>query len=231
LVNGYSGYFAPHYWALRYLLREHDQALLTRLSAFGPIEVVIEHAHDGDGQWRKFLLSYPDASLVHREDQYSTFRVDRGRHAGALSKIPGVPLPIGSIASDVNGAIVGAMTDGNIGSRWHGGRAQRPGDQFVVDLGLPRQVAGAELLIAGFNADFPRRLEIETSIDAQTWSRAWRGSTALTAFSAALEDPLNVPMPFIFEPRAARYLRFTQLQREETYYWSVAELRIMGTPE
>ena len=31
--NGYSGYFAPHYWALQYLLEQHDPAVLTRLSA------------------------------------------------------------------------------------------------------------------------------------------------------------------------------------------------------
>ena len=229
LLNGYSGYFAPHYWPLRYLLQEHDPALLTRLSALGPIEVVVEHAYDEGGRWRQFLLSHPQVTLVHREEQYSTFRVERGRYVGALPSIPGTPLPIASIASEINGAIVGAMTDGDAGSRWHAGRAQRPGDEFIADLGASRTVNGAELLIAGFNADFPRKLAIETSTDAQTWSPAWRGSAGLVAFSAALEDPLNVPMPFIFEPRAARYVRFTQLDHEETYYWSVAELRIVGS--
>ena len=229
LFNGYSGYFAPHYWPLRYLLKEHDPALLTRLSALGPIEVVIEHAYDERGQWRQFLQNHPAASLVHREDQYSTFRVERGRYVGGLARIPGETLPIASIASDINGAIVGAMTDRNIGSRWHAGRAQRPGDAFVADLGGSRTITGAELLIAGFNADFPRALAIETSIDGLAWTPAWRGTAGLIALSAALEDPRNVPMPFIFEPRTARYVRFTQLQREEIYYWSVAELRIMGT--
>ena len=84
------------------------------------------------------------------------------------------------------------------------------------------------MLIAGFSADFPRVLLIETSIDGQLWSSAWRGKTGLIAFSAALQDPRKVPMPFILEPRAARYVRFRQLGSEETYYWSVAELRIMG---
>jgi hypothetical protein len=89
-------------------------------------------------------------------------------------------------------------------------------------------VNGAELLVAGFVADFPRQLSIETSADGTTWSTAWTGDAALVALSAALEDPLNIPMPFVFEPRRARFLRFTELAAEETYYWSVAELHIVG---
>jgi len=50
----------------------------------------------------------------------------------------------------------------------------------------------------------------------------------LVALSAALEDPLNIAMPFQFERRPARFVRFTQLGTEETYYWSVAEMRIVG---
>ena len=44
----------------------------------------------------------------------------------------------------------------------------------------------------------------------------------------ALEDPLNIPMPFAFEPRQARYLRLTELANEEIYYWSIAELHVIG---
>ena len=68
----------------------------------------------------------------------------------------------------------------------------------------------------------------ETSTDAATWAPAWTGDSALVTMSAALEDPLNIPIPFSFETRPARYLRFTQLGTEKTYYWSVAELRIVG---
>jgi hypothetical protein len=84
------------------------------------------------------------------------------------------------------------------------------------------------LLIAGFVADFPRKLSIETSTDGGNWSLAWTGESALVALSAALEDPLNISMPFVFDRRPARYLRFTELAEEEIYYWSVAELRIIG---
>jgi F5/8 type C domain-containing protein len=228
LLNGYSGYFAPHYGPLQVMLKQHDPDVLTRLSSFGPLEVVIDHDLDEGARWRVFLVSHPQASLVYRDDRYSTFRVERGPHVGRLPKIPGEPLPIASISAEFNAAMVGDMIDHDIMTRWHCGREQRPGDAFTVDLGNPREVSGAELLIAGFVVDFPRTLSIDTSIDGQQWSQAWKGATAVLALSAALEDPLNIPMPFGFEPRPARYVRFTQLGTEETYYWSVAELRIMG---
>jgi hypothetical protein len=142
--------------------------------------------------------------------------------------VSGEPLRVASISAQVNPALVGNMVDHDIMTRWHCGREQRPGDTFTVDLGSPRGVNGAELLIAGFVVDFPRKLSIDTSIDGQTWSPAWNGATAVLALSTALADPLNIPLPFQFERRPARYVRFTQLGTEDTYYWSVAELRILG---
>lgn len=228
LFNGYSGYFAPHYWAMQYMIKHHDPAILTRLSSYGPIEVVVDHDWDPEAGLRRFLGAAPQTSLVYHDDRYSAFRVERGPHAGPLPRPQGQVLPVASIQAEYNAAIVGAMVDHDIMTRWHCGREQRPGDSFTVDLGSERQVNGAELLVAGFVADFPRQLSIETSADGTTWSTAWTGDAALVALSAALEDPLNIPMPFVFEPRRARFLRFTELAAEETYYWSVAELHIVG---
>ena len=198
------------------------------LSAFGPIEVVVDHDLDEEAGWRRFLLSHPQASLVYRDDRYSAFRVERGRRVAPLSRIPGQALTFASITSEVNAAMLPAVTDGDITTRWHAGREQRPGDAISVDLGSPHQVHGAEMLIAGFVADFPRRLLVETSVDGENWSQAWTGTTSIIALSAALDDPLNVPLTFPFEPREARFVRFTELDSEDTYYWSIAELRILG---
>jgi hypothetical protein len=228
VFNGYSGYFAPHYWALQYLLDHHDPDVLTRISAFGAVEVTIDHDLDPDGAWRQFVGSYPQAERVYEDASYSAYRIQRGPYVGALPKVEGQPIPIASISAVDNAALIGAMTDHDLITRWHAGREQRPGDRLTVDLGQLRQVAGAEMLIAGYVADFPRQLTIETSADGQGWSQAWSGPTALLAFSAALEDPLDVTLPFPFDPRPARYVRFTQSGSERIYYWSIAELRILG---
>ena len=228
LFNGYSGYFAPHYWALQYLLNQHDPDVLTRISAFGPIEVVIDHDLDDGGGWRQFVGGHPQAELVYQDDHYTTYRLTRGGRAKPLPEIGGEELPIASISTADNAALVGNMTDRDIVTRWHAGREQQPGDCITVDLGQTRDVDGVEMLLGGYVADFPRQLVIETSVDGATWSTAWTGGTALMAFSAALEDPLDLTLPFGFDHRPARYLRLTQNGTERIYYWSIAELRVRG---
>jgi hypothetical protein len=99
---------------------------------------------------------------------------------------------------------------------------------MTVDLGLPRDVNGVEMAIGGFVTDFPRLLAISTSLDGERWSPAWDGGTGPVAFFAALEDPLNVTLPFVFERRQARYLRFVQNGSDPIYYWTVVELRVIG---
>src|SRR5688572_28081661 len=41
LINGYSGYFAPHYWAMIGLLGDGNPEVITRLSVYGSIEVMV----------------------------------------------------------------------------------------------------------------------------------------------------------------------------------------------
>src|SRR4030095_6221695 len=130
VFNGYSGYFAPHYWALRYMLRHHDPDVLTRLSSFGPVEVVIDHDQDQGAGWRQFVGSYPRAELVYRDDRYSTFRIERGPHAPRLPMLGGAVLPIASFVAKENEALLSNMTDGNMVTRWHAGREQRAGDSM-----------------------------------------------------------------------------------------------------
>lgn len=228
LLNGYSGYFAPHYWALQYLLDQHDPAVLTRLSAFGTIEIVVDHEQDAGREWRTFVGAHPQVEQVHTEDSYTAFRLARGQQVKPLPTVDGPSIPIASLAADANQGLVGAMTDDDIISRWHAGRAQAPGDVVTADLGSARDVTGVRMVIGGYVADFPRQLRIDTSRDGQAWTEAWSGNTSLMAFSAALEDPGRITLPFPFAMRQARYVRFTQTGTEGTYYWSVAELHIIG---
>jgi hypothetical protein len=228
LLNGYSGYFAPHYWPLEYLVNVHDPAVLTRLSSLGPLEIVIDKGFDEGGRFREFVATHPQASLAYEDEHYSSFRIERGRHVGSLPKIPGDELSIAALTSTINPAQLRTMLDHDVVTRWHANREQRPGDAFIADLGTSRAVNGVQMMIGGFNTDFPRTLSIDTSVDGTDWSPAWSGTTGLLALSAALDDPLSLAMPFEFEPRPARFVRFTETAPEEKYYWSVAELRIFG---
>lgn len=228
VFNGYSGYFAPHYWALQYLLDQRDPAVLARLSAFGAVEAVVDHDWDGGRHWRNYLRAYPDVEIVHEDAGYTAYRIRRGPAFAGLPRIEGDPLPVAAITASLYQGLVGNMLDGDRVTRWHTGGPQDPSNEMVIDLGAERTVHGLVIEIAGFVADFPRVLTIETSIDGVAWSPAWSGGTALIALSAALEQPLTIPMPFPFTPRPARTIRLRQTGREAVYYWSVAELRVYG---
>jgi hypothetical protein len=230
VINGYSGYFAPQYFALRHMLDAKDPAILARLSSMGTIEAVVDHELDRDGRWRAFVGADPQASVVHADNDYTAYRIGRSASASAsaLPQLRGQPVPIGGIQASLYQNLVGLMTDGDRITRWHTGGPQDSTNEITIDLSVARQVTGAELDIAGYVADFPRLLTIETSVDGASWAAAWSGPTALLAFSAALEEPLDLPLRFPFEPRAARYIRLKQTGTDEIYYWAIAELRVYG---
>jgi hypothetical protein len=230
VVNGYSGYFAPHYWALQYMLERRDPAVLARLSSMGTIEAVVDHDLDRDRRWRGFLSAYPHATVVHQDPEYTAFRLGRSASASAsaLPQLRGQPLPIAGVAASLYQDLVGLMTDGDRVTRWHTGGPQAPTNEIAIDLGVERHVVGVELDIGGYVADFPRILSIDVSRDGMTWDSRWSGDTALLALSAALERPLDIPLRFPLERGPARYVRLRQTGTEDVFYWSIAELRVYG---
>jgi hypothetical protein len=226
-INGYSGYFAPHYWALQALVWSRSDGLLQRLAELGPLEIVVDDESDRDGTWRRFVTSYPDAELVHAGDGYTAFRVPLRQSVSRQAPTVAAPLPIAHVRGSPFQDVAGHMTDGERVTRWHTG-PQRPGSEVLIDLGVARDVSGLVMALAGYVGDFPRELTIEASSDGSSWTQVWSGPTGLQALNAALADPLNVPLTLTFDARASRYLRMRQHGRDDTYYWSISELTVLG---
>jgi hypothetical protein len=228
VVNGYSGYFAPHYGALQHLLERFDPRVLSHLSSFGSLEVVVEHHGDQRGQWRSYVATHPQAEVVHREESYTAYRISRSFETFALPRFSGPPLPIAAIRASLYQDLVANMSDGDRITRWHTGGPQGPTNELLVDLGSLHQVQGVEMQIGGYVADFPRELVIEVSEDGAVWRTAWTGPTAFVAYLAAVEDPLLVPLRFSLPPSSARFVRLRQTSRDPVFYWAIAELRLFG---
>jgi hypothetical protein len=224
IANGYSGYFPPHYAALRFglMLREHD--VLTRLAARGVSDIMVDRGSDSDGRWDKYVASHPQAALVCAEGKQSLYRVTPTAPAAVPA---GMPLPITVIRPNVNEAAVAAMTDRDLTTRWESG-PQSDRTAIEVDVGGVRTVAGVDLLLGRFVEDFPRGLIIEASNDGQTWREVWKGRSAGLAFVGAFEAPRDVPLRYRFAPTSTRLLRMKLTENDDTYYWSIAEIRVVG---
>lgn len=228
LVNGYSGYFAPHYDALLALLDGRDPRALSHLSTLGPLEVVVDSDQDRDGRWRAYVGGHPQAEVVHQETAYTVYRLRRGPRTGPPPLLSGDPLVLSAVRANVGQDLVQHMTDGDLISRWHTGAPQAPGAELLLDLGAERQVEGLEMLLGGYVADFPRELVIELSADGQAWTIGWSGPTAFVAYLAGLDDPRRMPLRFAVGPARARYIRLRQNASHPVYYWTVAELRVLS---
>jgi hypothetical protein len=226
LVNGYSGYFPPHYAALRFGLALRDHDVLTELAAHGVSDIVVDREPDPDGRWDQYVASHPHASLVCTEGKQSLYRLTS---AGVATRpaAGGAPLPIAVVRPSVNQGAVASMTDQDRTTRWESG-PQTDRTAVEVDLGAIRTVSGVDLLLGPFVEDFPRGLVIEASEDGQSWRELWRGGSAGLAFVAAFEAPRDVPLRYRFPPAPARLLRMKLTKNDNTYYWSIAELKVMG---
>jgi hypothetical protein len=132
------------------------------------------------------------------------------------------------IRANVNDAAIARMTDGDRTTRWESG-VQSDRVEMNIDLGAVRSVSSLELALGPFVEDFPRALSIEVSEDGVSWREVWRGGSAGLAFVGAFTSPGDVPLRYDIQPTPARHLRLRLLANDETYYWSVAELKVLGS--
>lgn len=226
LLNGYSGYFAPHYQSMRRLLREHHPGVIERLAEYGSIEIMVDHALDPDGSWRRFVDALPRVQRLQTPSEYTSVLVPRRDHR--TTPPDGTRVPFTVAHASANPELAGNVHDGNLYTRWHAGREQRRGDALTVDLGGEREITGAELLIGGYVIDYARELVMAVSSDAESWRDVWSGPTAILVFSGGLDRPRDMPIGISIAPTRARYIRFTQTGTELVNYWSVAELHVFG---
>jgi hypothetical protein len=225
LVNGYSGYFPPHYSALRFGLTLRDPDVLTQLAAHGINDVVVNRAEDPGGRWDDYLKSHPYARQLCTEGKQSLYRVTLPQPAPASPASK--PLPIVLIRPTLNTEAVGLMIDQDRSTRWESG-PQTERAAVEIDLGVVRSVAGIDLMLGPFVDDFPRGLIIEASEDGGSWRELWRGGSGGLAFVGAFESPRDVPLKYRFAVTPARFLRLRLTEKDDTYYWSIAELTVLG---
>jgi hypothetical protein len=226
VVNGYSGYFPPHYSALRFALSLRDEGILTAVASRGTSHIIVTPEVDRDGRWKRYLASQPDVKLVCSDGGQNVYRLT-GK-AQAQTTESGVPLALAEVTPNTNPHFLKYMLDGDLSTRWESG-PQSEGTAIVIDLGVDRSVDAIELKLGPFFEDFARSLSIEASEDAKAWREVWRGGSARLAFLAGIDAPSELPLRYELSPPATtRYLRLRLLSNDETFYWSIAEMKVYG---
>jgi hypothetical protein len=225
VVNGYSGYFPSHYAALRFGLALRDQGILTELAAHGAGNIVIDTSADEDGSWRRYVTAHPGVETVCSEEGRTLYHLSKT--TASNSNLNGTPLHIAVVRANVNDGLVRYMFDGDRTTRWQSG-PQSDQAGMDLDLGDTKSVTGLQLMLGPYVEDFPRALSIAALGEGAVWKEIYRGATAGLAFAGALEAPRDVPLTFRFAPVRTRSLRLRLLANDETYYWSVAELKVFG---
>jgi hypothetical protein len=225
VFNGYSGYAAPQHAALRDLLEQRDPAILDRLAATEPIEVIVESAGDADGSWSKYVQSHARATRLNAGADWTAYEIAAtGAVPGPI--IAGPELPVERIEASANSKDIGAVLDRDLDTRWHT-VPQTGGETITVTLDRPQHVAAIVLSLGAYASQYPRVLEIDVSGDALTWTPAYRGATALETYDAAIRAPRAIPITVALRRDGVKVLRLRQAGHNPRG-WTIVELRVIG---
>ena len=226
VFNGYSGYAAPQHAALRDLLEHRDGRILARLAATEPIEIVVESAHDADGEWNAFVRQQPGARRTDTGPDWTAYELPAS--GAAPPRVPeGSRIPIVAIETSHNAPDINAVLDMDLDTRWHS-QPQTGGETMTVDLGRPQHVAAVVLCLGTYASQYPRHLEIDVSATGSTWTTVYAGGTALETYDAALRSPREIPVTLPISRDNIRYLRLRQTGRDPHTGWTIVELRVTG---
>ncbi len=223
LYNGYSGYFAPHYYAMRELLARRDPDILQALASRGSLGVVLDNSSDLDGAIKAYVMSTPGAALVHAEHDWNSYRIPQSA-AQPLPDEEGTLLEIKGLDAYPSAPHAPRTTDGDLWTRWSGG-PQQQSSELTIELAAPGRVHQVVLMLGPYITDFPARLQIDVAGERDEWTTAWVGETALHAYYGAVRHPKEVPLVFQIDRDGVRYIRLRQTGFG-THDWSVAELRV-----
>ena len=225
LYNGFSGYGAPHQYAMREMLQAGDARILEALTARGTVGVVIDHESDADARLRRFVAAFPGAALHETHPSWSSYRLPAQPAVDQLPDSTGAALRIKSLDAFPSPPHTPRAVDGDLKTRWSGG-VQRAAADFTIELEQPSHVGQVVTDLGPFWTDFPSRLKIEVSSDGSSWQTAYLGDTALHAYYGALRHPKEVPLVFAIDRDNVRFIRLQQLGWG-IHDWSIAELHVL----
>lgn len=227
VVNGHSGYTAPHYSALAYGLGHSREELLHELGARGVQHIRIDRTNPEAPHYESLVASSSLLRLVAETGTESLYEYRDAPDIAPPLLFEGQSIVLSTVTANTNNHLVHFATDGNPNTRWFSG-AQDMGQQLLLDLGNSQPLGGLIMRLGRYRSDFPRMLGIELSTDGESWELVRGGPTDIEALRASFQDPETMPLAFDLRGKTARYLRLRQMASEQEFYWSVAEVEVVA---
>ena len=106
--------------------------------------------------------------------------------------------------------------DGELSSRWSTGRPMKPGDWFVLDLGVESTIKGLTLDTRNSSNDYPRGYEVYVSFDGGSWGKpviTGKGTNPITEIKFG-------------KPVRTRFIKILQTGSSDSWHWSIHELKL-----
>jgi hypothetical protein len=226
VVNGSSGYFPPHFLAMRFALADEDATVFDALATSRPLLIALRTDQDPNRTWQRIVQKVERAQLVAYDDHWNVY----GIPPLPPDQCHGSVIPISS-AADGNGAVnASALQDGNLATDWRTAGPQRPDDMLVLDLGHPSRVCSVAISVGDAWQNYPRGLEVAISTDGSHWSTPlFNGSTAGLVVRGALDDPRHIWITLpVHAQNDARFVRLRLNARTDVTQWVIADLRVVG---
>jgi len=239
LVNGYSGFFPPVYDELLRRWRELPVAQNVRDASDLGVRYLIIHKDEFVPESRAVLASEfaglaPAVREAARLGDDVVYELPPSPAATAGPRPSPAASPLGRIAppprwtarASVNGDTASRAIDGDMLTRWSSA-FQKPGDEFILDLGEVRDVSGLRLKLGPSLFDYPRGCRVEVSLDGL----AWAGAASLVTPVLPIREYLranDISYGITFPRRPARFVRLVLTAVSSDYYWSIYEVEVLG---
>jgi hypothetical protein len=225
IANGFSGYAPPHQAIFENALRNGDASILTAFQQFGPVVILVPKDRPTDGV-KQLLTALPEAQSISRNGEL----YELPRRVGPTPTL-GRVLPIESVRTNDSIVDEQALHDGNVLTRWKAPANAGSNSQLVVKLAEEASLDCVQLGLGAYRMHYPRALRIQVASDPGPPRTVWEGRTAGMAMLAVLVDYRN-PVLSISLPSGtiARNVVLTLTEQDPVFSWSVAEVRVTGTP-
>ncbi len=124
-----------------------------------------------------------------------------------------------SASATGSGTPASAALDGNTGTRWNPGTTQASGQWFSVDMGSAQTFTRIDLDAYASTNEYPRGYDVYVSSDGTNW-----GSSIASA------TPSSELTSITFSSQTKRYIKIQLNTTFNSNSWSLAELKVYGTP-